>query len=499
MVKQLVKAWLAPHKRMYSAFSHTYNNVRFLPVLIRRMAREGAHKMRRGSAPVEMPGQLPLVWRVPFPSIRDSRDLIAVLSSQGLRVESGANVVYLPPQDGLADLIPSVVKCYPPGTGFKILKDFRAPEQANYLTSDKCCLVRRSLMAKPAGQVAVGNMLYSLGLGARIWDVSVWQGEGNTFTVFAVEHVAGRVPRFEQWCRFIETLEGAEAEGNIEILLPNWRKHSDFQPADCRGNLVFHPSDSRLVYVDFQNFRIPQGANALGAMVQRHSHSLHFGRGRPFRSRSYLYQSIPGQTVGKRDVSERWRFIEAELRRGDIMVRDRLLLDVGCNAGMMLHMGLAAGAKWGFGWDLPAVTRGAEKLLLAAGAGRFTLTPAVLDESYDLAADVPERFAGELNECVILYLSVVNNLGIMRSLSRIPWRALVFEGHQGQDAQAAVDALLARFGNNVEVTSSTRRSDGDSKARPILILTRTSPASQDVFYRTASDAPVLDHARRLVS
>jgi hypothetical protein len=449
------------------------------------MAREAVHKMRRGSVPAELPRQRPLVWRVPLPEVRDSRDLIDVLSSQGLRVESGANVVYVPPQDGLAALIPSVVKCYPPGTGFKILKDFRAPEQANYLRSDKSCLVRRSLMARPVGQIAVGNILYSLGLGARIWDVSVWQGEANTFTVFAVEHIVGRVPRFEQWCRFIETIEEAEARGDIEILLPNWRKHSDFQPPDCRGNLVFHPPSSRLVYVDFQNFRVPQGANALGAIVQRYSDSLHFGRGRPFRSRSYLYQSVPGSTAGKRDIGQRWRFIEAELLRAGIMVRDRLLLDIGCSAGMMLHMGLAAGAKWGFGWDLPPVTGGAEKLLLALGAGRFTLTPAVLDESYDLAADIPERFAGDLNECVILYLSVVNNLGIMQSLSRISWRALVFEGHQGQEVKAAADALLARFGRNVEVISSTRRSDGDSKARPILILVRTSPTTQDISAASA--------------
>ncbi len=118
------------------------------------------HKLRRSSVPAELPRQQPLVWRVPLPEVRDSRDLIEALSSRGLRVESGANVVYLPPQDGLAELMPAVVKCYPPGTGFKILKDFRAPEEASYLRSDKSCLVRRSLMASPVGQVAVGNMLY---------------------------------------------------------------------------------------------------------------------------------------------------------------------------------------------------------------------------------------------------------------------------------------------------------------------------------------------------
>jgi hypothetical protein len=257
MVKQLVKTWLAPHERMYSAVSLTYNNVRFMPVLVRRIMRDTLHKMHRSSALAEPPRQRPLVWRVPLPDVRDSRDLIDALSSHGLRVESGANVVYVPPQHRLAELMPSVVGRYPPGTGFKILKDFRGPDKANYLRGDKCGLVRRSLIASPVDQVAVGNLLYSLGLGARVWDVSAWEGEANTFTVFAVEHAVGVVPSFEQWCRFIETLEDAEARGHLLILLPNWRKHGDFQPPDCRGNLTFCPSDSRVIYVDFQNFGIP--------------------------------------------------------------------------------------------------------------------------------------------------------------------------------------------------------------------------------------------------
>ena len=307
MVKELVKTWLAPHERMYSAVSRTYNNIRFMPVLARRITREALYKRFRSSALAELPGQLPLVWRVPLPEVRDSRGLIDALSSRGLQVESGANVVYVPPQRRLAELIPSLVECYPPDTGFKILKDFRGPDKANYLRGDKCGVVRRFLMGSPVDQVAVGNLLYSLGLGARVWDVSAWEGEANTFTVFAVEHAVGVVPNFMQWSRFIETLEDAEARGHLVIFLPNWREHSDFQPPDCRANLVFRPSDNRVIYVDFQNFGISQDLSYLDAIIERHTNSLHFGRDRPFRSRSYLYQSIPGKISGKRDVSQRWR------------------------------------------------------------------------------------------------------------------------------------------------------------------------------------------------
>jgi hypothetical protein len=63
----------------------------------------------------------------------------------------------------------------------------------------------------------------------------------------------------------------------------------------------------------------------LDAIGQKYTDSQHFGRGRPFRSISYLYQSIPGTTSGKRDISQRWRFIEAELLRAGIMPR------IGCS------------------------------------------------------------------------------------------------------------------------------------------------------------------------
>ena len=61
------------------------------------------------------------------------------------------------------------------------------------------------------------------------------------------------------------------------------------------------------------------------------------------------------------------------LAESGLAVSERLVLDVGCNAGMMLAAALADGASWGVGWDLPEVSQRAEALLLALGYSRFDL------------------------------------------------------------------------------------------------------------------------------
>lgn len=64
MVKEIVKTWIAPHRFMHSAVSHTYDNARSLPVLVRRMVRDAADNRHRSSVSAELLRQRSLVGRV---------------------------------------------------------------------------------------------------------------------------------------------------------------------------------------------------------------------------------------------------------------------------------------------------------------------------------------------------------------------------------------------------------------------------------------------------
>jgi hypothetical protein len=166
-------------------------------------------------------------------------------------------------------------------------------------------------------------------------------------------------------------------------------------------------------------------------------------------------------------TNSRWQFIKSH-----------------CNAGMIINSALQEGALWGFGWDLPSVTRNTKDLLLMLGATRFTLTGAQLNEWYSLEKDIPNRLTPYINESVVFYLSVSNQLGYLQSLSRMPWRVLVYEGHQNQTVSDIANAQWANFGPDVELVTLTRNADGDSLPRPFALFLRKSPARGDDEART---------------
>src|SRR5215510_2788282 len=62
-------------------------------------------------------------WTVPFPYYDEPDQLIRWLRSQGIKVSEGGHTFYLPPQQKLDDFIPGIVNFYPPGSGFKVLKN----------------------------------------------------------------------------------------------------------------------------------------------------------------------------------------------------------------------------------------------------------------------------------------------------------------------------------------------------------------------------------------
>lgn len=174
----------------------------------------------------------------------------------------------------------------------------------------------------------------------------------------------------------------------------------------------------------------------------------------------------------------RWEFLARELARHGVSLERRLILDVGCNAGMMLYSALGSGAGWAIGWDRPEVIPSTRDLLLAVGASRFHLTGAELSPEYSLEKDIPPHLRPALNESVVLYLSVHQHIGLLESLRHIPWRLLVYEGHQGETLQDAATALAPLLTEPVRQIVASCLADGDSGPRPLIILRRVG-ASYD--------------------
>lgn len=397
-------------------------------------------------------------------------DLIGSLRAQGLIVHEGGHAIYVPPQAGIEQALGGWLSAYPANSGVKILKDLRSPDKARYLTGLSTSAVRELIVGAPVDQVVVANFMHSRGLGPRVWDVVHLVGDGVECTAFVVEHIDGRIPTTEECQAFLDQLAVIRSTTGLRVPLPSWERNPEFRCPDCAGNLLAD-TEGNPSYVDFQNFSLVRGSWT-EAVLARARADLHFGETDP-SGRRYLYQRVPGMNEGaKRNTEQRWAYFVGQLSQHGLSPSGRLVLDVGCNAGMMIHQSLVAGARWGLGWDRPSVVAVTEELLLSLGTTRFSLTGTDLHTEYPIDDDVPRHLRSMLPESVVFYLAIRGHVGMMTALSRLPWRALVYEGHQGETAVETKEHLAPLLVNGVELVNPGWLRGGHSSPRPFALLVR---------------------------
>jgi hypothetical protein len=203
--------------------------------------------------------------------------------------------------------------------------------------------------------------------------------------------------------------------------------------------------------------------------------TLSFGDVHPLRKNEpYLYQTIPGvKLAGRRDSITRWGAIQQLLSEAGVSVAGRMVLDVCCNSGIMSSMALSAGALWSLGWDLPEVAEIGLQLQRALGFSRIDVTGAALTKDYLLSADIPPRLQPYLEEAVVFYLAVWNHIGFIAEIAKLPWRALVFEGHERiklEGYRDVIDIMERECRSRLAATAVLR--DGDSPYRQLLVFVR---------------------------
>jgi hypothetical protein len=166
--------------------------------------------------------------------------------------------------------------------------------------------------------------------------------------------------------------------------------------------------------------------------------------------------------------------IRALIERAGLSLRDRLVLDIGCNVGMAMAQYLSLGALWCHGWDRPEIVRQAQRLLLAVGCTRFSLTGAELSAtSSSLEADLPSHLRAFVPGSVVSYLAIQGHVGWLPSLAALPWSFMIYEGHEGETEttlRAHSDVLRNVIPVSVAAVDSYR--DGDSETRTVAVLNR---------------------------
>lgn len=448
--------------REYRAFSHALRSRYFI-----RYFRKDLTDIR----------QKPMCLNIFCEEVKDYSGIIDFFSREKVMYFEGKHTIYVPPQKAFFEITGISKDLYPPNSGFKFIKNFKPLNRASYLIDGYRQPVERAMLGRLENQADAANILHCFGLGPQLHDlVEVHSSQFKT-GCFVVQHINSVTPSYDEWSAFMRMMRNSveNLNGALVLARPEKWNHSDFEPPSCGGNLLKRVADGKLFYVDFQQFIVVDKAAIIKSNLDDSAGLFHFGNTRRVLSSSrYLYQSVPGiKESAKRDVQKRWMLYRAMLRNAGISLRNRSILDICCNAGMFMSLALGESARLALGWDLPEVIAQAKRLQLLLGNTRALFFPAQLNTNYYLSKDIPVWAEKTIKGCIVFYLAAWRHIGFMSHLAEIPWRALVYEGHQEDTREETVNnCRKVEILWKCKLINLTTLTDGDSGSRPVALFTR---------------------------
>lgn len=417
------------------------------------------------------------LWRTDLPVQQVRRATVGVRLPDALlamtpRPAEGGHAVYLSPEQWLAGPLRDLARDYPGDAGIKVLRTTGGAADGQYLHGDGHSRIQRMALHGHPQLHLVAATLAIEGLGPRPYDLLEIEAEDGVHVAYVGRHVEGRVPDAGEWRRGMAELSALGARDLLTVAAPDGMANDDFREPDCNGN-AFVDADGNFLYVDFQNFLLGDYTKFLTELALAAAESSHFGDKSVIRGGRYLYQTVPGLDLpAKRSVGNRVVVLRELLRQAGCDLAGRRVLDIGCNIGMMLASYLRMGAAWCHGWDMPHVVPHTERLLLAVGCTRFSLTGARLESGRPLPDDLP-IFVRDGEPVVVSYLAVRGHLGWLDALATLRWTHMIYEGHEGED-EATTRAHIADLAQRVPCRLAALASyrDGDSDPRMVGIVVR---------------------------
>lgn len=474
-----VRGWLSLHfPGLYSFAGAALYKVMIEYRLVRRVGVVQLIKQTIKATPrwqEILPVQTPQRLIIPDLSFSGPDDFLRYIASIDAPSSQGAHTVYLPPSFIQRSSFKTLLERYPADAGIKIVKTPGGVDNSRYYHDSlkKISVLHKRLIHDHRHLSLVANLLFSKGVGPRLYDLVELQFGAHVCTAYVVRHVEGRVPSRNECEAGVKKIRDLENRGLIKVTIPGGFEDEEFECPSCANN-AFVDQNGQFNYVDFQNFLLTSYESFLKSVAVSAREASHFGDRAIVRGGRYLYQTVPGVKLpAKRDIAVRIAAIRRLMETAGVSLKDRLVLDVGCNIGMMIAEYLKLEAKWCHGWDREPVIPHTEELLLALGCTRFSTSSGEVTQSRRIEEDIPEFLRGALNGCVISYLSVHAYFGWLDSLAHIPWAFLIYEGHQ-QETREDFDKYMEQLKNVVDFKLAAVETyrDGDSDERILAILIR---------------------------
>jgi hypothetical protein len=336
--------------------------------------------------------------------------------------------------------------------------------------------VQRQLSYCHRKQLLTFNLLYLEGVAPRLYDlIEIVDSRGQLWTAYVVEHIEAGGPSDAEYDRIIGKLKSLADQGLITLINSELWNVDNFRRPDCAGNLIVS-ANGRAAYVDIHNFILYRYEDYLCQLARSVGAISHFGDRTHVlggKSGSFLYQEIPGVDLpAKRSPRERMQTLDKLANQAGLDFSGKVIFDIGCNLGLMGAEYLRRGARWLQGWDLPHVVAAAEKVLLATGCTRFSLGGVHFSRLCDLTSGLPAHLQDvRPQDGIVNYLAVRGHVGWLEGLKALPWRYMIYEGHQDDtDLEGYVGELNLLC--PVKLRAWERAADGNSRPRDVAIIER---------------------------
>jgi hypothetical protein len=427
----------------------------------------------------ELPVQQPL--RVDAAAVTPTlnpQQIKAWCNARHLLFSEGNDAIYLPPDTWRSTPLAPVLPDYPANAGLKIVQHAGNSDAPHAAPKNGA---GTQLHSSHRSQALTFNYLHLQGVAPRLYDlIEIRDGAKITWTGYVVEHVAPSPLRSGDCENLVGQLKSLARNGPLKLANGAAWSNADLQLPDCNGNILREAGSARLAYVNAHNFVLKEYGRYLRDLAVSVTELSHFGgRSRLLggKTGSFLYQEFPGlDRPAKRSPRARLEAWDPLLQRAGISIEGKTVFDVGCNLGLMGAEYLRRGARWMHGWDRPEVVDAARKVLLSVGCTRFSLTGEMLTSDTDLLAQLPDHLKTIGSDNGILsYLSVRDHIGWLPGLAALPWRYMLYEGHQDdRQIETYIAELNARI--PVRLLTTDRVSDGVVGTHDIALIERLPSA-----------------------
>lgn len=413
-----------------------------------------------------------ITYTVALPSLEDFHSLMDWLDDHSVYYRKGGFCIYIPPHKEMRKLFDPILSAYPPNSGIKILKDLRSPDKAKYVSRVGAFHGTRAAdltTCRPIDFLRVANYLYYEGIGPRVYDLIEIQTPHNNLTAYVMQHVSGTTPSINECTTFLRQVE----QLSKDQLVPgpgtasSWKGREDFRCPDCGGNLIRDGETGKVLYIDFQSFVIRNARQYILQIADEIQEDVHLRTIHRISKERRLHTDL---FSNRPDVDFEWNLFRQKLKEQGVSIEGTIILDIGCDTGMMIYSALADGVAWVIGWDRPVVAAAARKLLLALGMTRFDIIDQDISSDTDFSSLLPKNVYSNTN-VILLFLAGRGNTELPDSVGKLPFKYMIYTSHRTlTDTKSYLKDIVDGWGLQIVDLSSYQ--DKNSRGRSMAILRR---------------------------